>query len=100
MLDLQRPPAVAVALCLDECDRFGHALVWGGIGSAQVLQSPQHVVVPPRRKSEAGPCSVVLAIALDHLAGGPSPEQATLKEILLPAEAGLRHIDAAPASQF
>ena len=95
MLVLERPPAVAVALRLDQLDRLGHALVRRDAGSAQVLESPQHVVVPPGREGEARPGGVMI-----DLTGRPPPEEAALEQVLLPAEAGLRHLGAAPAGQF
>ena len=84
----------SVALRLDQLDRLGHALVGRDAGSAQVLESPQHVVVPPGREGEARPGGV------DDLTGRPPPEETALEEVLLPAEAGLRHLRPAPAGQF
>ena len=82
---IERPPPVAVALRLDQRDRLGHALVRRDAALAQVLESPQHVVVPPRREGEARKHGAALAIALDHLAGRLPAEEAALEEVLLPA---------------
>src|SRR5262245_37219702 len=68
VLRLERPSAAGVALRHDQIDGFGHAGVWPDPSAAEVLEAPQHVVVPPRRKSEAGPHRVALAISRDHLA--------------------------------
>src|SRR5439155_7035285 len=97
---LERPPAVGVALRRDQLDRLGHALVGRDAGAAQVLQPPQHVVVPPRREREAGPGGPALAISLDDLARRPPAEEAALEEVLLPAEPGLGHLWNAPDGPF
>src|SRR5260221_8335303 len=100
VLDLERPPAVAIALRRDQKGRLGHALVGRDAGAAQVVQPPQHVVVPPRREGEAGPCGAALAISLDHLARRPPAEEAALEEVLLPAEPGRGHVRTAPDGPF
>src|SRR5437870_8593712 len=82
---LERPPAVAIALRRDQKRRFGHALVGRDAGAAQVVQPPQHVVVPPGREGEPGPRGAALAVPLDRLAGRPPSEEAALEEGLLPA---------------
>ena len=97
---LERPPAVAVALRRDQLDWLGHALVRRDAGFAQVLESPQHVVVPPCRESETGPRGAALAISLDHFAARPPPKESALEEVLMPAEPGIRHLGAVPAGQF
>ena len=68
--------------------------------AAQVLESPQHVVMPPGREGEARPHSVALAIPLDHLAGRPPAEETALEEVLLPAETGLGHRRRCSRRQF
>ena len=45
--NLQRPPAVDIAFGRDQVDCLGDAFVGGNAGAAQVLESTQHVVVPP-----------------------------------------------------
>src|SRR5438552_5469090 len=40
------PPAVHIALGLDQVDRLGHPLVWNGACRAQVVETSEHVVVP------------------------------------------------------
>src|SRR5260221_9065754 len=100
VLDLERPPAGAVALRPDHLDRLGHALVGRDAGAAQVVQPPQHVVVPPRREGEAGPCGAALAISLDHLARRPPAGQAALEAVLLPPEPGRGPARTAPHRPF
>src|SRR5947209_5432479 len=87
VLDLERPPALAVALGGDQIYGLGHAVVGRDAGAAQVFEAAQHVVVPPGGEGEAGPRGAALQIALDHLAGGPPAEEAALEEVFLPAEA-------------
>jgi hypothetical protein len=82
---LERPPAVVVALRLNQLDCLRHTLVGSDAGAAQIVERAQHVVVPPRRESEARPRGAALAISLDHLAGRSSSEKAALEEVLLPA---------------
>src|SRR6267143_6211325 len=101
---LERPPAIAFALGRDQLNRLGDALVGCYAGAAQVLESPQHVVVPPRREGETRPLGVGRTsrprTRSNHLAGRPPAEEAPLEEILLPAETGLGHLRAAPAGSF
>ena len=47
--------------------------------------SSSHLALPSR-------FDATIAIALDYLAGRPPPEESTLKEVLLAAEASLGHI--------
>jgi len=98
--DLERPPAVGVALGRDQVDRLGHALVGRDAGAAQVLEPPQHIVVPPRRKAEARPRGAALAISLNHFAGRSSAEEAAFEEILLPAYTRRGHLRAVSDAQF
>src|SRR5258706_11184457 len=91
VLDFEWPPAVAVALRRDHLDRLGQALVGRDAGAAQVVQPPQHVVVPPGREGEAGPRGAALAIPLDHLAGRAPAEEAALEEGPPPPDPGRGH---------
>jgi len=50
--DLERPPAVAVALDATISIASRHALIGSDAGVAQILEPPQHVVVPPRGKAK------------------------------------------------
>src|SRR5207244_1964336 len=100
VLDFERPPTIAIALGHDQVNRLGHALLGYDVGATQVLKPPQHVVVPPGRKGEAGPRGTALAISLDHFAGGPPTEEAALEEILLPTQTGRSHFRAAPEVQL
>src|SRR2546423_9668271 len=52
---LERPPPVLVALLRHQIDRLGDALVWREARSAQVVESPQDVVVPARGKRTLRP---------------------------------------------
>src|SRR5262249_48785911 len=72
----------------------------GDAGAAQVVEAPQHVVVPPRREGETRPRGAPLAISLDHLAGRPPAEESAFEEVLLPAKTGLGHLRAVPDGPF
>src|SRR5262245_4530359 len=91
---LERPPAGAVALRLAQLDTCIHACVRRGAGLAKVLESPQHVVMPPGWEGEASPGGI------DDFTSRPPTEEAALEKVLLPAEAGLRHLGRAPTGQF
>src|SRR5260370_23404388 len=97
---LQRPQPIAVVLRCDQLDSLGHPFIVRNAGAAQVLESPQHVVVPPRRKRETRPLGAALAISLDYLAGRPAAEKAALEKILLPAETGFDNLLSAPGRAF
>jgi hypothetical protein len=94
---LERPPTVGVALGLDQIDRLGHAVVGRDAGVTQMLEPPQHVVVPPRRERETGPGGAASLAISDHLAGRPATEEAALEEVIVPAPTRLGHARAAPA---
>src|SRR4029453_16773897 len=95
----RRPSSAAGALGRDQGDRPSQALVGHNVGAAQVLEPPQHVVVPPGREGEAGPVVIPLSV-IDYLAGRQPPEHATLEEVLLPAETGAGHLRAGPDGRF
>src|SRR6266496_3228384 len=97
---LKRPQPIAVTLRGDQLDSLGHPLFVHNAGAAQVLESPQNVVVPPRRERETRPREATLAISLDHLAGRPAAEEAALEKILLPEETGFDHLLVAPNGAF
>src|SRR5438067_1287563 len=46
---LEGPAAIRIALGLDQVDRLGHPLIRNGAGRAQVVEAPEHIVVPVRR---------------------------------------------------
>src|SRR5690242_12133541 len=52
---LERPASRRVPLGLDDVEGFGDAFVGSDGGAAQVIEAPQDVVVPPRRKRDPGP---------------------------------------------
>src|SRR5207237_8448310 len=97
---LEQPPPVIVALGLDERDCFSHALVRSGTGFAQVVESPQHIIVPPGREGKARKVCIALAIPINHLASRKSMEETALEEILLSAEAGLLYLCTTATSKF
>src|SRR5579885_1873320 len=88
---LEQPPAVLVALGCDQLDRLGHSFVGGDASAAQVLEPPEHIVVPPGREGKARPRGAALAISRDQLASRPPTEEAALEEVLLPAETSRGH---------
>ena len=100
MLGLERPPAVGIALGRDQLDRLGHPLVGRDAGAAQVLQPPQHVVVPPRREGETGERCAGFAASGNDLTGRSPAEETALEEVLLPAETGLGDLRRTSACSF
>src|SRR5215212_412639 len=60
---LRPPPAVRVAILLDDFDGLRNALVGRAAGRAEVIEPAQDVVVIPVRERELEPARV------DHLAG-------------------------------
>src|SRR6476469_9621864 len=73
--DLQRPSPIVVAFRFDQVNSVGHSFFVRGAGTAQVLKSPQHVVVPPRRERKTGPIGAALAISRDHLTARAAAEE-------------------------
>src|SRR6185503_15439664 len=71
-----------------QIDRFGDALVRSDARSAQVVERPQDVVVPARRKRTLRPRGgpPELPIDVDDLSSRSRSEQAALEEILLSAK--------------
>jgi hypothetical protein len=55
---LQGPSSVVVSLFLDQIDCLGTPLVRFDIGTPQVVESPQNVVVPAGREGEEGPVRI------------------------------------------
>src|SRR5262245_20481511 len=49
---LEQPPAVGLALALDELDRLAHPLVRRSAGRSEVLEPAEHVVEPAGRERE------------------------------------------------
>src|SRR3954470_19023241 len=52
---LEQPPPVRLLLGPQHVDRLVHARIRGIAGRAEVLQAPQHVVVPAGREGEVQP---------------------------------------------
>src|SRR5579871_1516888 len=100
ILGLQRPPPIAVTLRCDQRDSLGHPFIVGNAGAAEILESPQHVIVPPGRERETRPLGAALAISHDYLAGRLAAEEAALEKILLPAKTGFDHLPAASDGAF
>src|SRR6185437_15878380 len=92
---VERPSALVVTPRCDQADRLGHALLGLHAGAPQVVQSAQHIVVPPCWKGEARPDSTALAIPRDRFAGRQSPEEAALQKIFLSPQARRPHLRAA-----
>src|SRR5262245_44889424 len=86
---LERPTPMFVALLPHQLDRLGDALVGCDAGAPQVVQSPQDVVMPPRGERHLGPRRLLsgLLVERDGLTGCSRPEQMSLEQILLPANA-------------
>src|SRR5204862_4252774 len=86
---LERPSPVLVALLRHQIDRLGDALVWREARSAQVVESPQDVVVPARGKRTLRPRGgpPEFPIEADNLSGRSRSEQPTLEEIFLSPKA-------------
>jgi len=76
---LERPAAVVATPLLEEVERLVASLVVHGAGAAQVVESPQHVVVPAGWEGEQRPEGIA------DLSGGPAAEQTTLEEVGTPA---------------
>src|SRR5262245_4527290 len=55
---IERPSPVLVTSLLHQLDRLGEALVGFGTGAPQVVEPPQHVIVPGGRKREARPAAI------------------------------------------
>src|SRR5437773_2549221 len=47
---LQRPAAVLALAAADEVDRLGEARVAGRLDGLEIIEGPEHVIVPARRK--------------------------------------------------
>jgi hypothetical protein len=77
--DVEEPATVGAPLRLDQIDRLGHARVGGDPGLAQMIEPPEHVVVPPDREGEPGPDRAARLPILDHRAGRLPAKEATLE---------------------
>jgi hypothetical protein len=69
-------------------------------GAAQVIEPPEHVVVPPRRKGKARPRGAALVISLNHFAGRSSAEEAAFEEILLAPYTSRGHLRVVSDAEF
>ena len=78
---LQKPPTIGLLLGSEQLKCFVCARVRWIPNRAEVLQSPQHVVVPAGWKGE------LQLGRIDNFAGAPAPEQLPFEEVLLTAAA-------------
>src|SRR6266700_1987018 len=76
MKEVERPAPVLVAALNHGFDGFPDAAVGFDSRIAQIIESPQNVVVPKRRKGEAQPAFV------DDFAGSQRAEHAALEQIV------------------
>src|SRR6185312_9111575 len=86
ILGLQGPSAAFVTLRGYERDRLGNTLVGHRLGATKIVEAPQDVVMPPRRKGEATPLGAALAIPGDQLTRRPAPKETALEQIFLAAQ--------------
>src|SRR5665213_1758044 len=91
---LERPSPVRVTLLRHQRDRLGGALVWHDARSAQVVETPQDVVVPASGKRTLRPRGgpPEFPVEVDNLSSRSRSEEAALEEIVLSAKASAGHV--------
>src|SRR5262245_60045779 len=88
---IEWPSTIRTLLANNEIDCLTHTFIGTSARFAQIVQRPQHVVVPAGRKREFSPVEIALAVTLDHCSCRERPEQLSLQQILLAAEASIRN---------
>ena len=83
MEEIERPAPVLVAAFHHDCDVVTDAAVGFDSCFPQIIESPQHVVAPERRKREAEP------LLIDHLAASKRAEHAAFEQMAFAALAPL-----------
>ena len=79
MSHVEQPAPTGLAALVHERDGLVDARIRLHAGRTQIVERPEHVVVPERRKRELRPRR------LDDVAGGQPPDQTTREQILLRA---------------
>ena len=65
----EQPSSVPVLLPGHQADGLSRSFIGNGRGFPQIVQTPQHVIVPAGRKREFSPVEVTFPVAFDYVPG-------------------------------